>query len=252
MPRKRKTISNLVLLFGILESGFVLGTVGTFLGSRRKESPVKKARWIKLIGYFAIVHLVVFLVMAGRGYSAGLFLIIVSAGLGEILVVSIRSRATLRPRFLPAIVVPVYCVLAAVSMVFTLTASANLILFGYVVVAVLDAYSQITGQLWGRHPLAPAISPAKTIEGSVGGILCALTAAVLLGPFAGIRTEQALLVGVVICLFGMAGDLGASWYKRRCGIKDYSRLLPGQGGFIDRFNSFLAAAPALLFLFLSF
>jgi phosphatidate cytidylyltransferase len=123
---------------------------------------------------------------------------------------------------------------------FSFLSGKRLPLYLYFIVAVLDAYSQITGQLFGRHKLAPAISPAKTVEGSLGGILFTLIVAVIMRGLVDFTVVEALGAGIIASVFGITGDLGASWFKRRAGVKDYSSILPGQGGFVDRFNSFIA------------
>jgi phosphatidate cytidylyltransferase len=123
------------------------------------------------------------------------------------------------------------------------------IIFTYGIVAVLDAFSQLSGQLVGRRPLAPRISPSKTVEGAIGGTFCALAASLALWPLAGHSPWFAAGCGTVIAICGIGGDLLSSWYKRLAGVKDYSGWLPGQGGAIDRFNSLICAAPVMLFIF---
>jgi phosphatidate cytidylyltransferase len=104
----------------------------------------------------------------------------------------------------------------------------------------------------GKHPLAQAISASKTVEGAAGGWLAATATALLLRGFIGGSSDgnTSLAMGAcgVIVAAGMAGDLAASWVKRRCGVKDFGRLLPQHGGVLDRFDSFLFAAPASLLL----
>ena len=109
-------------------------------------------------------------------------------------------------------------------------------------VVMFDAFSQVSGQLIGRHKLMPRISPAKTVEGLVGGVLVTglaawwwYDAALLMPPMAYARLVASAVLGAWL------GDTVASWWKRRCGIKDYSTLLPGQGGMLDRFDSFIGA-----------
>jgi hypothetical protein len=103
--------------------------------------------------------------------------------------------------------------------------------FVFLVTATCDGFSQVVGQMVGRRPLARELSPGKTVEGLLGGLVAAVVVALLvrglLTDAAPLRT--ALLV-VLIGLAGLAGDLAASWPKRRAGIKDYSAALPGQGG----------------------
>ena len=110
--------------------------------------------------------------------------------------------------------------------------------FLYIVTATCDGFSQVVGQWLGRRKLAPRLSPGKTVEGLVGGLVAAASVAVLTRALLGGSTiRDAALLGVLAGLAGLAGDLAASWVKRRAGLKDYSDALPGQGGFLDRFDS---------------
>ena len=105
------------------------------------------------------------------------------------------------------------------------------------------------GRAWGRHKLAPDLSPHKTIEGSVGG-LAASCALVLLGTavYAGaldlsVHYGTLMLYGVCSSVIAQTGDLAMSAVKRIAGVKDFSNLLPGHGGLLDRFDGQLFAAP---------
>lgn len=108
-----------------------------------------------------------------------------------------------------------------------------------------DTAAYYTGRAIGRRPLAPKVSPKKTLEGSAGGALGALGAAALFKHFAlpsvpwGAVLAAALAAGVVSQL----GDLAESRLKRAAGVKDSGTLLPGHGGFLDRFDAMLVAAP---------
>jgi phosphatidate cytidylyltransferase len=114
--------------------------------------------------------------------------------------------------------------------------------FLFLVTAACDGFSQVVGQLVGRRKLAPTVSPGKTIEGLLGGLFAAMVVAVLAR---GLLVDTTVLgtaaLAVSVGLAGLGGDLAASWAKRRAGIKDYSEALPGQGGFLDRFDSLLGA-----------
>ena len=115
---------------------------------------------------------------------------------------------------------------------------------------VSDTGAYCVGSLLGRHKLFPRISPGKTWEGSLGGGLFVLIAAVLLWHFAGTSGPggwqwwQWVGLGVVVCVFGTWGDLVESLFKRTIGIKDSGSILPGHGGMLDRFDSSLMAFPA--------
>ncbi|HEV2113021.1 MAG TPA: phosphatidate cytidylyltransferase, partial [Terriglobales bacterium] len=124
--------------------------------------------------------------------------------------------------------------------------SAERAIFLWLVVCAFDGFSQVSGQLLGRHRLAPAISPGKTIEGSAGGLLFAMGMALVLRPVTGLSVLQSLVACCFVVSVALTGDLLASLIKRRSNIKDFSNLLPGHGGILDRFDSFLFAAAACL------
>jgi phosphatidate cytidylyltransferase len=86
------------------------------------------------------------------------------------------------------------------------------------------------------------------VEGALGGTLAAGAIAVLLGPLCGLRAAFALRTGLVVAAAGLCGDLAASWVKRSWGVKDFGTLLPGQGGVLDRFDSFIVAGALALAL----
>ena len=111
------------------------------------------------------------------------------------------------------------------------------------------------GRLFGRHKMAPVLSPKKSIEGAVGGVI----GAALFGGIYGacIRGKvsadiNVVLVYIVVCAIGalisMVGDLAASAIKRNMEIKDYGHLIPGHGGILDRFDSVIITAPIIYFL----
>lgn len=109
-----------------------------------------------------------------------------------------------------------------------------------------DTGAYFVGRAMGRMKLAPRVSPNKTVEGLLGGMLCALAAAVAFGWYAGIERQQLLSLGVVALLTfaaSVAGDLFESLLKRHVGVKDSGDLLPGHGGILDRIDAVLAALP---------
>ena len=117
-----------------------------------------------------------------------------------------------------------------------------LLLMGVIVVS--DSAQYYTGRAFGRRPLAPGISPKKTVEGAIGGVVFG-TAAMTLGGYYVFSSPLWLLalVGAVISLLGIVGDLFESLLKRSAGVKDSSNLIPGHGGVLDRIDSWLFAAP---------
>lgn len=117
-------------------------------------------------------------------------------------------------------------------------------LFGVIWAADIGAY--FVGRAWGRRKLAPAVSPGKSIEGAIGGLVAAALVAIGLGwaPLIGaVPFAERLLVCVGVAAISIVGDLGESMLKRSRGVKDSGNLLPGHGGVLDRLDSLFAAAP---------
>jgi phosphatidate cytidylyltransferase len=121
---------------------------------------------------------------------------------------------------------------------------ATLLLIATVVVS--DSAQYYSGRLFGRRLLAPAISPKKTIEGAIGGIVLATVFLALAGPrvlpAAGVASLA--MVGLVMAVLGICGDLFESRLKRVAGVKDSAALIPGHGGLLDRIDALLFATPA--------
>ncbi|MGH2788008.1 MAG: phosphatidate cytidylyltransferase [Actinomycetota bacterium] len=135
---------------------------------------------------------------------------------------------------------------AAVSML-TLEGGLNLLVGHVAVTACDDIGAYFVGVRFGRHKLAPSISPAKSWEGFVGGFATALLAGVTLGALLDeLSWLHGLVIATLIGLLAPAGDLAESMAKRELGIKDSGRLLPGHGGFLDRLDAMIFCAPAVL------
>lgn len=120
-----------------------------------------------------------------------------------------------------------------------------------------DIFAYFCGMAFGKHKLIPDVSPKKTVEGSVGGIIfCALSYLIyglILNNHFNVEFNIVALTlfGVVISIVSQIGDLAASVIKREYGVKDYGRIFPGHGGVIDRFDSILAVSIVLMVLFYS-
>lgn len=111
-----------------------------------------------------------------------------------------------------------------------------------------DTGAYFAGRALGKHKLAPDVSPAKTIEGLVGGVLLAMAIVLLVAWLAPVQGDRVLmlLVAVVTVLASVLGDLFESMVKRQAGIKDSGTILPGHGGMLDRIDSVTAALPVAL------
>jgi phosphatidate cytidylyltransferase len=129
----------------------------------------------------------------------------------------------------------------------------NYLFFLFITIWTLDTGAYFFGTRFGRRKLAETISPRKTVEGAVGGIITGAAVAMLL-RFLLLRNNLTLaesaLLGVAIAIVAQFSDLVESIFKRDVGVKDSAALLPGHGGMLDRFDSFLFTAP-LLYYYLS-
>ena len=117
----------------------------------------------------------------------------------------------------------------------------------FVLIWVADIGAYLSGKTMGKHKLAINISPGKTWEGVIGAQMFVAIYAVILSHLMGLNLWLTIPVLMAIALFSVVGDLTASLGKRQAGVKDSSNLLPGHGGFIDRFDSLIAAAPLFLY-----
>ena len=123
-----------------------------------------------------------------------------------------------------------------------------LIVFLVLIAQVSDILQYVWGKLIGRHPLLPRISPSKTIEGLVGGVLSATVFGALLRPITPFTVWQASLMAFLIAMLGAFGGMVMSAIKRDRGIKDWGRSIPGHGGVLDRIDSLCFSAPVFFHL----
>ncbi|MCC4722043.1 phosphatidate cytidylyltransferase [Salinicoccus sp. RF5] len=122
------------------------------------------------------------------------------------------------------------------------------ILYGLLIVWVTDTGAYLFGRALGRRKLWPQISPNKTLEGFLGGIFCSVLLALLfylMGWIEGVHVLLFLLLTMILSMFGQLGDLVESALKRHFDVKDSGRLLPGHGGVLDRFDSFIFVLPLM-------
>lgn len=126
-----------------------------------------------------------------------------------------------------------------------------LILYVFLIVWCADVGAYFAGRRWGRRKLAPLVSPGKSVEGAVGGLVAVSVLPFLCGAWAGLDMSAQLmlwLVSLVTAAYSIVGDLLESLAKRVVGLKDSSQILPGHGGIMDRIDSVTAAAPIFCFL----
>ena len=122
-----------------------------------------------------------------------------------------------------------------------------------------DTMAYVFGRLFGKHRMAPVLSPKKSVEGAVGGVISAAVFGAVYAAVVGRFMENGgnkillfALIGAVGALISMVGDLAASAIKRNHNIKDYGKLIPGHGGILDRFDSVIITAPVIYLLAYAF
>lgn len=128
---------------------------------------------------------------------------------------------------------------------------AEMVLALVLLPAANDTGGWIAGVLFGKHPIAPKISPKKSWEGFIGSLALALLLSwLIVGLLIGLSLQWVVLFGLITPFFATAGDFAESMVKRDLGIKDMGSLFPGHGGMLDRLDSILFCAPVFYFLFM--
>ncbi len=195
---------------------------------------------VTMWSYFGAVH----------AYLLLLLLVFTVALFSEMMMDHVKVRISMLAEcFLGGFLVPF--LLTAVVRILSLKLGRYFALIPFIVACVNDAGAYFVGMRWGRHKLAPVVSPNKTIEGMLGGIAAAvmsmLVYCLLLQIVEDFRINYfyALVYGIVGACAGVFGDLCFSIIKRQTGIKDYGNLIPGHGGVLDRLDSLMTVAPLI-------
>ena len=117
----------------------------------------------------------------------------------------------------------------------------------FTAILLTDVGCYYAGTKFGKHKLAPVVSPNKTIEGSIGGMICAIIGACIVGYVIGVEWYMSAIAGLLCTVFAQIGDLCESLIKRDAGVKDSGNSLPGHGGFLDRCDSFIFTIPVMYY-----
>ncbi len=221
--------------FIIVSIFFVVGGLATSWVNRRQGGNGARQRWIKYWVYVVIVFGMMALIRGGWIWWVAL--VLTTIAFYEIVTVAIQSKKRLASMIGPVIA---FTLIAFLFLLFASGQPASTLMFVYVIVLTFDGFSQLSGQLFGKTKLVAKVSPGKTVEGLLGGLAMALLAGWLM------RFEVPGLnvwwMSTIVAAAALAGDLLASAYKRWCGVKDFSDLIPGHGGVLDRFDSFFGAS----------
>lgn len=252
-----------ILIFIVVSGGYwlqagvaLLGLIGMHEFYRAVSKQQNGTHWI------AYCFAVVYLAFPERlVYGDALFAVFVSLFVVALLIHSVlRHTKTNTNEMLTAFFGFFYAcfLLSHIFLVREYTHGKLMIWLAFIAAFGCDTGAYFTGVFLGKHKLIPALSPKKTVEGSVGGIVTATLLSVLYGVWIErsftLDGVNVLLLCALTGFFGsflaQIGDLAASAIKRQSGIKDYGNLLPGHGGVLDRFDSVLLTAPVLYYMML--
>lgn len=181
--------------------------------------------------------------VTGMEMMAQMSLLPVFLVLGGIVVgfVWLSSRNRLATTFIALLIL---CILAARTML-GLPNGHLVLLYLAGIIAACDVAAYFVGRRFGGPKLAPLISPNKTRSGAVGGILGAILAALIMVSWLPVSVPEILIGGVILAVLSQIGDLLESALKRDLGVKDSGTIIPGHGGFLDRFDGYLLTLPAM-------
>jgi phosphatidate cytidylyltransferase len=234
--------------FLLIIISFIIGGCAIILkGIKSKDLLKNKERWIKYFLYLGIVLLIV-LAICYHDLIRYISPLLVGAGLLEVFYVWKKSGQGPILLFMSLFF---FLMVAIFFIGFSFCGDTPKQLLVYLFVFLFDGFSQITGQLVGKHKLSPKISPNKTIEGTCGGFISVVLASFFIGrELFNNNPISIVLLPLLIGLLALSGDLLASYFKRLCNVKDYSNLIPAHGGVLDRFDSFIFSGAVYWFIFI--
>ncbi|HXM35195.1 MAG TPA: phosphatidate cytidylyltransferase [Pyrinomonadaceae bacterium] len=249
-------ISWLQLVFVLLIAAALLLGLWEFrtLARKRSMKPVDEAMFLGAAGLFVVFYF--------NDSGQELFSLQLIVAILILLTICTLAAATFRGAPFDAIISSagatilgvLYIVLLGGHLValrtgFPQQLSAHLLSFFFLVVMGADAGAYYVGRAFGKHKLAPKISPGKTWEGAAGGLLAGVLLAAIshFWFFKNLPLKWAMPLGALMTALGMIGDLTESALKRSVGAKDAAKLLPGHGGMLDRLDSLLFNAPLIYY-----
>jgi phosphatidate cytidylyltransferase len=207
-----------------------------FFVNKNKDKKFSKNNWVKYIVYFILINIIFGSIIIDSFIFFYVCILIVTLGYCELIRIIYFSRN-----------IRVGIVALLIFSFFTLTfyhfalMPKNYLFYTLYLTTVFDAFSQLAGQLFGKTKLIAKISPNKTVEGLLGGIVFSVLTSVLIRNLLDINIINSIILGLGVATFAFGGDVLASYCKRKFNIKDFSYLIPGHGGIIDRFDSLLSA-----------
>ncbi|MBT7996092.1 MAG: phosphatidate cytidylyltransferase [Bacteroidetes bacterium] len=230
-------------LYLILLVYYTIGALLVFKSNKNQEASKRKQNWIKYFSYLLIMTSLFTAILINPVIFQYICVLIIVSGLIEI----IRNLIKKREIILGILTIAIYLIISFGFYRFS-SLNQNLLFFTLAIVTVFDSFSQLAGQVFGKRKLFPKISPNKTIEGLIGGLIASILTALLVFKLLDLSLFQSLFYGFGIASFAFVGDVLSSFCKRKLNIKDFSNILHGQGGIIDRFDSLMLGAIFMLLI----
>lgn len=228
---------------------FIAVLIISLIGLREFYSACKNKSLmpIEIVGYIGSIFLITLLYFSSNlSYVLFLFFIL-------ILVLNIIQLISKKYNFLDASIIlfSLIYIPLLLSFILLINKQANNIVIWLVFITAwgTDTFAYFSGYFFGKRKLCPLISPKKTVEGAIGGVLGSMIISLLFGYlFLKDYVIATAIIGVLGSIVAQIGDLSASLIKRHTGIKDFGNLMPGHGGVLDRFDSILLTAPTIYFV----
>lgn len=265
---KRRILSGAIflivlILIGVFDSPFVDTCVITFLSMMgiyeyNKAFKIAKFKPISWVGYLGC--LTIFL-MGGIIPDQDKMYITKIALPAFIIIIFMYMILTNLKRTIVDVAITVFSLLyipfmfSFVKLILMMDHGRFLIIYVFMAAFASDTFAYFIGSKFGKNKLCPEISPKKTIEGSIGGILGVILCFTIITYIGNeyfnmnLNIIYMLFAGVIAGIAGQFGDLSASAIKRYCNVKDFGNIMPGHGGILDRFDSMLFVAP-VMYMFL--
>jgi phosphatidate cytidylyltransferase len=205
---------------------------------------VARATYLCVVG--AVLFAVRWLIPAASGTLVVIYLGLLWWGIALLLILRYPWRISRGTTFVCGFLVLVPAWVALYSLLGSAGNRRYLLLLVLAIVWSADVGAYFAGRFWGKVKLAPQVSPGKTWEGVIGGVLSAACTAILGAALLGLPIAMGAPLGISVAAISIVGDLTVSMFKRNAGLKDSGRLFPGHGGVLDRVDSVTAAAPLFL------
>ncbi len=228
-------------IYFVISILFLVGGIGLFwiLPTEKRSKQLKIKFWVYLIIILIHILLIQFYIFGFQILS------VLTLFIGLFEIHSLYSPVSKAQNQKKAVISEIFYLLICWCYFQFILMDSALILYTYLLVVSFDGFSQLAGTITGKNKMFERISPGKTWEGLAGGIIGSLIIVLLFRMDFSLFVENIFLKWILIIAFAFTGDVLASLLKRRAGIKDFSRLIPGHGGIIDRFDSLLIAGSAV-------